>query len=100
MSSTVDELKIATSVTQLLSVAQNNIVGLKMYPNPVVHGTLFIETAANAEKAVTIYDVLGKQVLNTTTIDNAVNVSSLIAGVYVVKITEDGKTATRKLVIK
>ncbi len=95
-----DELRVADSIGGLLAVAQNSINGLKVYPNPVSNGILFIETAANATKTVTVYDVLGKQVLNTTTADNAINVSALRGGVYVVKITEEGKTATRKLVIK
>ena len=98
---TVDELKITTTIAGLLGVSQNNnIAGLKMYPNPVSNGTLFIETAANAEKKVTVFDVLGKQVLNTTTSENAINVASLHSGVYIVNITEEGKTASRKLVIK
>ncbi|UPT71745.1 MAG: T9SS type A sorting domain-containing protein [Flavobacterium sp. JAD_PAG50586_2] len=100
----VDELRIGTTWAQVtngtLATNQNTIAGLKMYPNPVTNGTLFIETAANAEKTVTVFDVLGKKVLNTTTSDNAVNVSSLHAGVYIVNITEEGKTASRKLVIK
>lgn len=83
-----------------LGIKQNTIAGLKLYPNPVVNGTLFIETTANAEKIIAVYDVLGKNVLNTSTTENAVNVSSLRTGVYMVKITEEGKTATRKLVIK
>jgi hypothetical protein len=95
-----DELRVADSIGGLLAVAQNSINGLKVYPNPVSNGILFIETAANATKTVTVYDVLGKQVLNTTTADNAINVNALRGGVYVVKITEEGKTATRKLVIK
>jgi len=95
-----DELRINTTAPLTLGVKQNEISGLKVYPNPVSNGTLYIETSANAEKTVTIFDVLGKQVLNTTTNDNAVNVNALRAGVYVVKITEEGKTATRKLVIK
>lgn len=78
----------------------NAIAGLKVYPNPVTHGTLFIETSANADKAVTIFDIVGKQILNTKTSSNSVNVSNLKGGVYIVKITEDGKTATRKLIIK
>lgn len=86
-------------VDQTLGVKQNAIAGLQVYPNPVVNGTLYINTTANASKAVAIYDVLGKQVVNTTT-ENAVNVSNLNAGVYIVKVTEEGKTATRKLVIK
>jgi hypothetical protein len=78
----------------------NAISGLKVYPNPVSNGTLYIETAANAERTVTVFDVLGKQVLNTTTNNNAVSVNALRTGVYLVKITEEGKTVTRKLVIK
>jgi hypothetical protein len=100
----VDELRIGTTWAQVtggtLGNSQNTITGLKMYPNPVSNGTLFIETTANAEKTVIVYDVLGKQVLSTKTSDNAVNVSSLHTGVYIVNITEEGKTATRKLVIR
>lgn len=87
------------SVTPSLGVKENAIAGLKVYPNPVTGGKLFISTDANNEKAVVIFDVLGKQVLNTTATES-VNVSNLKGGVYIVKITEDGKTATRKLVIK
>ncbi len=103
-SMSVDELRIGTTWTQVtgaaLGTSINNITGLKVYPNPVSNGTLFIETSANAEKTVTVYDVLGKQVLNTTTSNNAINVASLHTGVYIVNITEEGKTASRKLVIK
>jgi hypothetical protein len=95
-----DELRIDATPNFTLGTSSNEITGLRVYPNPVSNGTLFINTTANAEKSITIFDVLGKQVLNTTTNDNAVNVNALRAGVYVVKITEEGKTATRKLVIK
>lgn len=83
-----------------LGVAHNDIAGLQVYPNPVTNGNLFITTANNDTKDVQIYDVLGKMVINTTVNDQAVNVSALHSGVYVVKIVEAGKTATRKLVIK
>lgn len=95
-----DELRVATTINGLLATSQNTIAGLKMYPNPVANGTLFIETAANAERTVAIFDVLGKQVLNAKTSENAINVSALHTGVYIVNITEEGKTASRKLVIK
>lgn len=86
--------------TVLSTSSFNSIAGLRIYPNPVSNGTLFIETAANAEKTVTIYDVLGKKVLSTATSDTAINVSALHTGVYIVNITEEGKTASRKLVIR
>lgn len=99
----IDELRLNTtwaSVTSAsLSVKENQIAGLNIYPNPVTNGKFFISTEANADKSVVIFDVLGKQVVKTTATES-VNVSNLNAGVYIVKITEEGKTATRKLVIK
>ena len=84
----------------VLSVASNNINGLNMYPNPVSNGNLYISTDSNSAKSVEIYDILGKQVLNAKTSNNAVNVSNLKGGAYIVKITEEGKTDTRKLIIE
>jgi hypothetical protein len=96
-----DELRIDTSIGGILSSNQvNAIAGLKVYPNPVSNGTLFIESDLNSDKNVTIFDVLGKQVLNTTTSNNAINVSQLHTGIYMVRITEEGNTATKKLVIR
>ena len=71
-----------------------------MYPNPLKGNTLYLTSTANADMSVQIFDVLGKEVLNSKVMNNAVNVSSLNAGVYMVKVTEEGKTATRKLVIQ
>lgn len=94
---TIDGLKIDTFST--LAVQQNSIAGLNIYPNPVKNGTLFISSENNSSKFVVIYDVLGKEVLNSKTSNSSVNVSNLKNGVYLVKITEDGKTETRKLMI-
>lgn len=82
-----------------MGVNKNDIAGLSIYPNPVTSGTFYINSTNGLNKSVAIYDVLGKQVLKANA-TNAVNVSSLSGGVYVLKITEEGKTATRKLVIK
>lgn len=96
----VDELKVDTTVNFTLGTASfNNISGLNVYPNPA-NDFLHITTAINGMKNIAIYDVVGKEVLNTTTANEVINVASLNTGVYLVKITEEGKTATRKLVIK
>jgi len=83
-----------------LSVKQNSISGLNVYPNPVTDGNLYITSDSSEAKTVAVYDILGKQVLNAKTSNNAVNVSSLKGGSYIVKITEEGKTDTRKLIIQ
>lgn len=99
---TFDELRIGTTLadvtTTTAGVAQNDINGLTIYPNPVSGNILNITSNSNSVKAVAIFDVLGKQVINTTTVNNTVDVTNLTAGIYMVKITEEGKTATRKLV--
>jgi hypothetical protein len=87
-------------VSETLGVKQNAITGLNMYPNPVSNGTLYITSNSSEAKSVSVYDILGKQVLNSKTVNNALNVSTLKSGSYIVKITEDGKTDTKKLIIQ
>ena len=89
----------AINVCPPLSIQQNSISGLKVYPNPAKNN-LFISSDSNEIKQVEIYNVLGKVVLNTKVTNAPINISTVSAGVYVVKITEAGKTATRKLVIE
>lgn len=97
----IDELTISTTPNFTLSSSSfDNINGLTMYPNPVSGNTLYLTSTANATMSVQIFDLLGKEVLKATVVNNAVNVSGLNAGVYMVKVTEEGKTATRKLVIQ
>jgi hypothetical protein len=99
----VDELRIVATAAELgltLGTKSNTIAGLNVYPNPVTNGKLYITSDNGADKTVAIYDILGKQVLTTSVTNDVVNVSGLNAGVYIVKITEGGNTATRKLIIR
>jgi len=77
------------------------ISGLKLFPNPLNSGATLNITSNNAtDKSVAIFDILGKQVFSGATVRGTVNTSNLTAGVYIVKITEGNKTATRKLVVQ
>jgi len=82
------------------SVNRNEIQNFTMYPNPVEDGKLFINTANNSIKKIQIFDVLGKQIFSTYLSGKELNVSKLNSGIYILKIIEEDKTATRKLVIK
>ena len=83
-----------------MNTQNNEIAGLKVYPNPVSNGVLQIESNANTLKTIALFDVLGKQVLTTSKENSTINVSNLKGGIYILKITEAGKTAVSKLVIK
>ncbi len=83
-----------------LRVERNAIDGFSLFPNPVTNGKLTISTLSDADKEIQIYNILGKQVLSTKLKGSELNVSKLSSGIYILKILEEGKTATRKLVIK
>jgi len=68
-------------VQTILSVKQNSIAGLNMYPNPVKNGNLYITSNNNNAKTVAVYDILAKQVLNSKTSNNTVNVANIKSGV-------------------
>jgi len=91
---------VSPGASVLSSTSFNAIDGLKMYPNPLKGDTLYLTSTANADMSVQIFDIVGKEVVKSTVINNSINVSGLNAGVYIVKVTEEGKTATRKLVIQ
>jgi len=93
--SDINVLEIDSSTTKL-----QEIKDFKMYPNPVVNGKLFINTANNSIKKIQIFDVLGKQIFSTYLSGKELNVSKLNSGIYILKINQEDKTATRKLVIK
>ena len=97
---TLDELSITTTPNfTLANESFSQIDGLKMYPNPAKNN-LFIETALNSEINVTIINILGKEVINSKVSNNSVNITGLTPGMYIVKITEEGMTSTKKLIIE
>ena len=49
---------------------------------------------------VQLFDILGNQVKNETLTNNALNVSNLNTGIYILKITQNNASVIRKLVIK
>lgn len=104
----VDELRLGSSwvsVTPKVTATSNNkneIEGFAVYPNPVKGNTFTLNTSSLGVKNVSIYNVLGKRILETKVYQNKaqVNVANLNTGIYILKIEENGKIATKKLVIK
>ncbi len=83
-----------------LGVEDVNTVGFTIYPNPTNQGFVNIEsTSTSGEIQVAVYNVIGKQVINTSVI-NRLDVSALTSGIYLVKISQEGASVTKKLVIK
>ncbi|WP_435413072.1 T9SS type A sorting domain-containing protein [Psychroserpens mesophilus] len=99
-----DELRIGTSWAEVtpttLSVNEFTADTFKVYPNPTSLGYVNIASANSAAISVTVFDVLGKQILNETLNNNRLNVSTLNSGVYIMKVTQNNASVTKKLIIK
>lgn len=76
------------NICSTMGTNQNQILGLQVYPNPTKN-ILNISTDSNSTKTVQVYDMIGKEFINTQ-IENQLNVSNLTTG----------KTSTTKLVIQ
>jgi hypothetical protein len=102
----LDEFRIGTTWAEVTpqnsaSVNDNAIAGLKIYPNPNSGSTLYVTSDLIGDKSVVVFDVLGKQILKVANAtDNGINIGNLKAGIYMVKVSQDGKSATRKLVVQ
>lgn len=89
----------ASDFSVVLSVADNVIEGFKMYPNPATSNFINITTANNSIKNVEVFDMLGKKIINQE-VTTTLNISSLQAGIYIVKVTENNQSATKRLIVK
>lgn len=74
--------------------------GFKMFPNPAGGDVLNILSASDTPKEIVIYDVLGRAVLSRQISNSKLNISSLGSGIYLVMVTENGNTSTKKLVVR
>lgn len=93
---------IGTFQPATAAVSRNSIEGFKTFPNPVTNKEFTVSTNNTSVKQIVIFNVLGKKVYaaSFSGVKSTINVSDMNAGVYIVKATEDGKTATKKLVIR
>jgi hypothetical protein len=76
------------------------IEGLSLYPNPVVNGKVYVTSKNDLEKEIIIFDVLGKKVLQAHLTSRELSIPDLTPGVYIIKISEQGNSATRKLIVR
>ncbi len=102
----IDEIRVANNWGQALGGAATlgitsvKTSEFKIYPNPVSNGKFYIDSITNLEKDVTIYNTLGQQVQKSKASNEGIDVSYLSKGTYFVKITGEGISVTRKLVIQ
>jgi len=71
---------------------------VKLYPNPA-SGLVKFSTVSSEALEVSVYDLLGKQVIPAQTVRSQLNISSLNPGMYFVNMKQGASVATKKLLV-
>lgn len=95
-----------TAITSLISAKNVNELGnensnydFSMYPNPT-NNILNVRMADNRQVSFRVIDYFGHQVDAGELSENAINVSKLGVGVYVIEVNDGQKTITKKFIKK
>lgn len=79
----------------------DQVVGqFSIYPNPATKGYVNISSKVSGAKNISVFDVLGKQVIKTTLNGERLDISALNSGIYILKIEQGKASTTKKLVIE
>lgn len=90
----------ATNVDATLAADNFTASAFTLYPNPTSNGAVAIQTETAGAVNIEIYNLLGKRALTAKNVNGNLNVSTLNAGVYLVKVTQNGVSSTKKLIVK
>ena len=93
----VDDVSISSST---MSIQDPETLEMNIYPNPVNGDFVTIQTPVNGVKYVEVFDITGKRLINTSLSADTLEVSSLSAGMYLIKVTVEGQSKTSKLIVR
>lgn len=80
------------NLLETLSLDQVQVNSFGIYPNPATNA-VYISTKNNEILDVSVFDILGKQVLKTIVANGqALNISSLKSGIYMLRLNNQNKT--------
>ena len=83
-----------------LSIDAEDVLDMRIYPNPVNSGYVTILSPVNGTKYIEVFDINGRQVLNTSINNSKLDVSSINSGFYMIKVTINGQTKISKLIVR
>lgn len=83
----------------VLSIESFEASLFNVYPNPA-KSVVNITSTSNEAFGVSVYNLLGKQVLRVENVQSQLNISSLNPGLYFLNMTQGSNISTQKLVIK
>ena len=93
-------VKVSCDACEMVNVPELEKKNLTVYPNPATNQ--FTVNTGNDEKAnIQLFNIVGQQVYSETfTGSTTVNVANLHSGVYMLKVNQNGKVNTTKVIVK
>ena len=88
------------STADYLSTSDNEILDMRIYPNPVNGNFVTIISPVEGLKEIEVYTVTGRKVMDTTINSSTLDVSAFTSGFYMVKVTINGQSKVSKLVVR
>jgi len=94
----IPDLQLALNIG--LSVQEEKTKGFKIFPNPVNNILHVKALIGNEQLSMTIYNVLGKIVLQKHMTDsaNSIDVSAMTSGLYIIKLQSEHTSRTFKII--
>lgn len=96
-----DQVVTATSEPRFsLGISEANLLKFEMFPNPSPNEINIQLPTGTAKANAQVFDYTGKlvQSKSITSVNNKVDVSSLSKGIYIVRVSADGKLGAQKFV--
>ena len=100
-----DTISFTVTVVNSIGIDEDEVANFKLYPNPANNIINIALSGENNNYKIELVNMLGQTVLTSVNENNsneviALDVSTYESGIYMVKITIDGKTSTQKVTIQ
>lgn len=99
-------LDICSRTVTPLSIAENDLIGFSIFPNPNKgEFTIKMKTTSNEAVKVQVYDIRGRLVYDnlydsSPEFNQLIKLNNVQAGMYLVKINDGEKQATKKIIVE
>lgn len=101
----IDHPEYVANIWSAVLSAENNILleSISVYPNPTSINRVVITIPNGLEiSSITLYSIIGSkvyQVINPKTTNNKIRIKDLKKGMYILKITSDKKSLSKKIIV-
>jgi len=82
--------------TPILELQDQALANIKLYPNPATN-RLYLAGNSQEITHISIYSISGTMVTEKSELDSGIDVSSLNSGIYLIKITSEYGSVTKKI---